>query len=518
MTGLPLPGLPPVPGSRLNRRTQAEVDAELEAFAGTFYADPLGWVLAAFPWGEPDTVLAHYTGPRAWQCEFLEWLGGEIASRKFDGITAVPAIRAAVSSGHGAGKGALTGMLVNFLMSTRRDAKGTVTANTSTQLDDKTWAAILFWNKLSLTSHWFEANTQILFRRGFRESWRVSPQTCAPDNSEAFAGQHSERSTSFYINDEDSNVPEVIHEVQEGGLAKGEAMQFLFGNPTRRQGSFYEAVFGDRRHRFKSWVIDVRSVEGHNATWVAEMAQDYGEGSDVFRVRVEGLPPLAGDVQFIDAGRIEAAKVRPVVLLGDEPLIAGVDLAWGGSDFNVVRFRRGMDARTIPPVRIPGSLTRDPAVLTTRLADILGATFEGARVAMLFLDSAGIAGPIAARLRELGHRNLQEVNFGADSPDPTKTRYYRDFMWDKLKQWLLTGALPTDRWLANDLQQPGVRTDQKQRIWLESKEDIKKRGGHSPDDGDALALTFAAPVAAPRVRIARAPAFAVGGGPLDYLS
>jgi hypothetical protein len=40
-----------------------------------------------------------------------------------------------------------------------------------------------------------------------------------------------------------------------------------------------------------------------------------------------------------------------------------------------------------------------------------------------------------------------------------------------------------------------MRPDSKQRIWLESKEDMKKRGEKSPDDGDALALTFAAPVA-----------------------
>lgn len=481
------------------RSRATEADAELEEFVGQFYADPLGYVRVAFPWGEPGSVLERYPGPRDWQCEVLAWLGDEIRQRRFDGINPVAPIRAAVSSGHGAGKGALTGMIVNFLMSTRRDAKGTVTANTSTQLDDKTWAAILFWNKLSITSHWFEANTQILFRIGRRESWRVTPQTCAPENSEAFAGQHSERSTSFYINDEDSNVPEVIHEVQEGGLAKGEAMQFLFGNPTRRQGSFFEAVFGERRHRYKSWVIDVRKVEGHNVEWVRQMAEDYGEDSDVFRVRVQGEAPRAGDVQFIDSERVEDAKKRPVTLLGNEPLVAGCDLAWGGSDFNVIRFRRGTDARSIPPIRIPGSLTRDPAILVSRLSDVLSDTYNGIRVAMLFLDSAGIAGPVSARLRELNHRNIQEVNFGADSPDPAKTRYYRDFMWDKMKRWLLTGSIGSDRWLVNDLQQPGIRFDPKQRIWLESKKDILRRGGHSPDDGDALALTFAAPVAAPRV-------------------
>ncbi|OGT58005.1 MAG: hypothetical protein A3E01_18460 [Gammaproteobacteria bacterium RIFCSPHIGHO2_12_FULL_63_22] len=476
-----------------------DIDAELEEFVGQFYDNPLGYVRVAFPWAKPDSELWAYTEPRVWQCEFLEWLGDQIRMRAFDGITPVDPIRAAVSSGHGVGKGALCGMLTNFIMSTRRNAKGTVTANTATQLDDKTWAAIQWWCGLSLTDHWFERNSTILYRKGHRESWRVTPQTCSEDNSEAFAGQHSAGSTSFYMNDEDSNVPEKIHEVQEGGLAKGEPMYFLFGNPTRRGGSFYEAVFGTKTHRWKTWVLDAREVEGHNDKLINEYVEDYGEESDFFRVRVQGIPPNASDSQYISSARVREAQERQVLVLPDEPLVAGCDLAWGGDDYNVIRFRRGRDARSIPPIRIPGRLTADPGVLTNRLAEVLNTNYNGHRVAMLFLDSAGIAGAIGTRLRALGHENVLEVNFGADSPDP-KRRYMRDYMWAEMNEWLPTGAIPTerdDRRLAYDLQLPGLRPDPKQRVWLESKEDIKKRTlkiegkSKSPDDGDALALTFA---------------------------
>lgn len=480
--------------------SQRDAEAELHDWVGEQYADPLIYVRGAFPWGEDGTPLAPFREPRAWQCEALEWLGHQIKLRRFDGVTPVDPIRMAVSSGHGVGKGAFCGMVTNFIMSTRRDAKGTVTANTATQLEDKTWAAIQWWCGLSITDHWFERNNAILYRKGHRNSWRVTPQTCSEDNSEAFAGQHSAASTSFYMNDEDSNVPEKIHEVQEGGLARGEPMYFLFGNPTRRGGSFYEAVFGGRSHRWKSWVLDARKVEGHNAKLIAEYADDYGEDSDFFRVRVMGLPPNASDAQFIASQAVADAQEREVAVLDDEPLVAGCDLAWGGDDYNVVRFRRGRDARSIPPIRIPGRLTADPGVLTNRLAEVLSASYGGRKVAMLFLDSAGIAGAIGTRLRALGHHNVLEINFGADSPDPMR-RYMRDHMWAEMKDWLQHGAIPKDdRRLAHDLQLPGLRPDPKQRLWLESKEDIKKRtlkfegAGKSPDDGDALALTFAMPV------------------------
>lgn len=485
-------------------------EALLHEEVSRYYADPLGFVLAMFPWGEPGP-LEHYTGPQPEQAAFLTWLGEQIQARGFDGVHAVDPIRGAISSGHGIGKGALTGMLVAFIMSTRPHAKGVITANTNDQLQDKTWAGIQYWVKLCKTAHWFELNTSIMYRKGFRESWKCSPQTCADENSEAFAGQHNLNSTSFYINDEDSNVPEVIHEVQEGGCTDGEPMWFLFGNPTRRSGYFYDAVFGTKRHRWQSWVIDARNSALPNKRQQAEWAEDYGEDSDFFRVRVRGLPPNASDAQFIDSQRVLDAQKRQVAVLPDEPLVAGCDLAWGGSDANVIRFRRGKDARSIPAIRIPGELTRDPGVLTNRLADVLTQTYDGHRVSMLFLDSAGIAGAIGTRLRELGHRNVLEVNFGADSPN-VKRRFMRDHMWAEMKDWLLGGAIDKSPRLEMDLQMPGLRPDNKQRIWLESKEQIKKRTeGKSPDDGDALALTFAQPVRVAKKPIAAPPAFPTHG-------
>jgi hypothetical protein len=469
-------------------------EEELHDWCGELYADPLAWVRGAFPWGEPG-ALEPYLEPDIWQCEFLEWLGHEIKARNFNGVDPVMPIRAAVSSGHGIGKGALTGMVVAFIMSTRRNAKGVVTANTGPQLQDKTWPSITTWVKRAITAHWFTVNTSILYRTGYRDVWKCSPQTCDPDNSESFAGQHNANSTSFYVNDEDSNVPEIIHEVQEGGLSDGEPMQFLFGNPTRRRGSFHDIVFAGKNRGWKTWVIDARNCRFPNKALIAEQLIDYGgEDSDRFRVRVRGVPPKAEDAQFIDAMRVIDAQKRVVEVLDDEQLVAGCDLAWGGKDSNVIRFRRGRDARSIPAIRIAGELTRDPSVLTNRLADVLSGTYGGHRVAMLFLDSAGIAGSVGTRLRELGHVNLIEVNFGADSPNP-KMRYMRDFMWSKMKDWLLTGAIDKSPRLESDLTAPGLREDLQQRIWLESKKDMRIRDVPSPDEGDALALTFAQTVA-----------------------
>ncbi|HZK80272.1 MAG TPA: hypothetical protein VFC46_04375, partial [Humisphaera sp.] len=454
-----------------------------------YYDDPLGFVRFAYQWGKPGP-LRDYPGPDKWQVEFLTELGEQVRQRKFDGTAPVLPIRFSTASGHGIGKSVLVAFLVDWIMSTRPHAKGTITANTFQQLSTRTWATVQTWTKRCITAHWFTVTGDKMYHSSFKDSWFCSAQSCREENSEAFAGQHAANSTSFYIFDEASAVPDKIHEVAEGGLTDGEPMFFMFGNATRSQGTFHRVTFGSERRRWVSRSIDSRDCRFSNKELIEQWREDHGEDSDFFRVRVLGLPPRADDSQFIDMDRISGAQKRQVHVLEDEPLIAGVDLAWGGDDENVVRFRCGNDGRSIKPLRIPGERTRDSAVMVVKLAEMLDGTYEGRKIHTMFIDSAGISGAVGSRLRQLGHRNIIEVNFGADSPD-SHYAYMRDYMWGKMKEWLLAGAIDNHPGLEVDLSGPGYSLDKRVRVKLESKEEMKKRGLDSPDDGDALALTFA---------------------------
>lgn len=481
--------MPPTAHSLL---ASAKLDAELAEFVGQFYDDPLGFVQACYPWGD-DGPLKDHDGPDVWQRDALARVGEAVCERKFTGTRAVAPIRVAVSSGHGIGKSTLQAWLVDWIMSTRPRARGTITANTSTQLDTKTWAAIQFWTKHCLTAHWFEINTTRMYRKGQRESWFCSPQSCKEENSEAFAGQHAADSTSFYVIDEGSAVADVIYEVSEGGLTDGEPMIFVFGNCTRSTGMFYRICFGNLRDRWHPIVVDSRTSKFTNKQQIDEWAQDYGEDSDFFRVRVKGLPPAASDLQYISSALVAAAQRRPALAFADDPLLCGLDVARGGSDDCTFRFRKGHDARSIAPIRVPGEQARDSMRLVTLATDVLSRDFDGQQVTMLFIDGTAIGGPICDRLKQLGHRNIVEVQFGAAAPD-AKFANMRAWMWSRLREWLNHGALPEDPRVEQDLTGPGYHHDKQDRLVLESKEDMKKRGLDSPDDGDALALTFAADV------------------------
>lgn len=477
--------------------TVEQADAELADFVSQFYNDPLGFVRACYPWGEPGP-LADQPGPDLWQTEVLTEIGAAVTRNAFDGIHTVDPLRVAVSSGHGIGKSTIQAWLCDWVMSTRANCRGTVTANTATQLDTKTWAAIQHWTSLCITAHWFEVNTQRFYRKGQRPSWFCAPQSCREENSEAFAGQHAATSTSFYIIDEGSAVPDKIYEVAEGGLTDGEAMIFVFGNCTRSQGSFHRICFGSERHLWNAHVIDSRTSRFTNKKQIAEWIATYGEDSDFVRVRVRGLPPAASDLQYIDTKTVSEAQKREVLPLSDDALVCGLDVARGGNDTCVFWFRRGPDARSIPPIRIPGEQARDSMRLVTLACDVLERTYDSRKVSMLFIDGTGIGGPIYDRLAQLGHGSrVMEVQFGATAPEATHGQKFanmRAYMWGKCRDWLKRGAIPSDPRLESDLTAPGYSHDKSDRIVLESKEHLKGRGIDSPDDADALCLTFAAPV------------------------
>jgi hypothetical protein len=464
-------------------------DRQVAADVAQFYADPLGFVRYAFPWGQRG-MLENYSGPDAWQEEALRELGREVQQRNFDGVHAVPPIRVAVSSGHGIGKSTFVAWIACWILSTRPDSQGTVTANTFPQLETKTWAAIQRWLKACVTKDWFQIGSDRIYRLGRKESWFLSAQTSREENSESFAGQHAATSTSYYILDEASAIPEIIWEVAEGGLTDGEPMVFAFGNPTRATGKFFKATFGSEKHRWLSRSIDSRESAFTNKGVIDEWIAEYGEDSDFVRVRVRGLPPRAGDLQFIDSERVYEASRRTPAAFPDEPLIIGVDIARGGGDHNVICFRRGVDAVSIPAIKIPGEQTRDSTLMVSKLADVL-AKYQPAA---MFLDETGIGGPLYDRLRQLGHKNVIGIQFGAASPERQYANM-RSYMWGRMKDWLQRGSIPKNTQLEQDLVGPGYKHDKQDRLVLESKEDMKKRGLASTDDGDALALTFAQPVA-----------------------
>jgi len=469
----------------------SDANRELVVQISQFYDDPLGHVLFSYPWGQGQ--LSGRAGPQEWQRQLLEDVGEQVRLRGFDGVKAVEPLLYSTASGHGIGKSAIVAWIIRWIMDTRPFAKGVVTANTGPQLQTKTWAELAKWHNLGITKHWFELTSgkgsMSYYHRDYREQWRCDAQTSREENSEAFAGLHAANSTPFYIFDEASGIPDKIYEVREGGLTDGEPMVFDFGNPTRNSGRFFQNMQGRFRERYRRRKIDSRDVEQTNKELFKQWADDYGEDSDFFKVRVKGEFPDAGSLQLIPLSYFDDNVDRDVFVGPSDPLIMGVDVARFGDDKSVIWLRQGRDAESQNDWEHQIFNQLDTMQLASRIAEIASEKQPDA----IFIDGGGVGGGVIDRCRQLGLEVI-EINFGAKATQHGMANM-RAQMWVNMKEALKIGVrLPDMEDLRTDVTGVEYGYNMANNIQLETKEQMKKRGMASPDLADALALTYALPV------------------------
>lgn len=472
---------------------KANPKVELATRIGEFRFDPQAYALFAFPWGT-DALQA--PGPRTWQAEVNQ----QIAEHLGNPETRHMPCRIARASGHGIGKSGEIAMLNKWALDTCVDTRIIITANTESQLLTKTSPELQKWSRLSVTSDWFKPTATSLASTmiGHDRAWRSDLVTWSENNTEAFAGLHNLGKRIVLIFDEASGIVDNVWEVAMGALTdeETEIIWLAFGNPTQNTGSFREC-FGKYRHLWQSKQIDSRTVEGTNKPYLDEIVKTYGEDSDIAKVRVRGMFPSASSMQFIGLDTVEAAQARDVpAMLGSDPLIYGVDCARFGDDSSVLAKRCGRDARSRP-------WKRWHKMDSMLIAGDIALEAQRDHPDAIFVDAGNIGAAVVDRLRQLlPDIPVIEVWFGGEGRDAElepgvaiHTANKRSEIWTRMRAWLRGGAIPDHERLRDDLIGPQYSfAGDESSVMLERKKDMKKRGLASPDDGDALACTFAEPV------------------------
>jgi hypothetical protein len=167
------------------------------------------------------------------------------------------------------------------------------------------------------------------------------------------------------------------------------------------------------------------------------------------------------------------------------PIVIGVDPARFGADATVIAIRQGRDIVKI--IRHRGDDTM------TVVGHVIEA-IEEYKPALVVIDEGGLGAGIVDRLKEQRYK-IKGINFGNKAKNPIMYGNMRAQMWGDMREWLKTASIPNDRFLKSDLISPMMKPDSRGTIFLESKKDMKSRGLASPDAADAIAVTFAFPVA-----------------------
>lgn len=453
-------------------------DRLIELAASCRY-DPWKWMGAAFDWGYG--ALTKYGEPREWQDDIAQ----TITEHLQDPETRFQPLQIAVASGHGIGKSAEMGMLKTWAMSCFTNARVVTTANTMNQLRTKTAPEVAKWFQLCATREWFDVQAQTI---KVNENWRGDFVSWSDHNTEAFAGLHNIGSIILILFDEASKISDKVWEVTEGALTDEDTViiWIAFGNPTQNTGRFREC-FRKYRHRWITKHIDSRTVEGTNKVQLNKMVEDYGENSDIVKVRVKGQFPSTSMMQWIGTDLADTARTTHLRKSQYDfaPVIIGVDPAWTGEDSLEIYMRQGLYAKHLY------SLPKNDN--DVEVANVIGRFEDEYKADAVFID-LGYGTGIKSVGDTMG-RDWQLIPFASKSARPDCLNKRME-IWYLMREWLKQGGAidPNDDVLYEDLIGPETVPRVDGLYQLESKQDMKARQQPSPNRGDALALTFALPV------------------------
>lgn len=473
-------------GSALNAMNEI-LDAELELIEdiASFTKDPHAYSLYAFPWGEPGTSLERHPGPRKWQSDINKIIRDHLSNPE----TRFQPLQIAVASGHGIGKSAEIGMIIKWALDTCEDTRIVCTSNTDTQLKSKTVPEVTKWQNLAITSDWFIPTATAIYSSDskYQKSWRTDFVPWSVANTEAFAGLHNEGKRIVIIFDEASGIDDKIWEVTEGALTdeNTEIIWIAFGNPTRNLGRFREC-FRKYKKYWHTVNIDSRDVPGTNKDFFNRLIDQYGEDSDIVKVRVKGEFPSMSARQLFNTDKLNAAYGRH---LKDHqydfaPKIIAVDPAWEGDDDLVIGMRQGLKFDILK--KLPKN---DNDIEIANLV----ARFEDEHEADAVFIDGGYGTGIVSAGRTMG-RNWQLVWFNGKSPREDAVNM-RSAMYANVADLLNEGlAIPKDEDLYDEMVMAETIPTLDGKIKMPPKDDVKEVLGRSPNCIDTLAITTAFPV------------------------
>lgn len=443
-----------------------------------------------------------------------------------------------VPSGHSTGKSALAAALTHWWMTTRFKARVIVIAPTWRQLSTVFYAEVTKWYNKSLLKPFdlfLPKNNIMQFNHEeLKKEWYMLP--ISPKSPDQLQGQHGDKSIQveeimkqlgietidddvtmkkviemlkdkkaesednlLVIVDEASGVSDDLIEVLEG---TDPTKMVIFGNMTKTSGFFY-----DWAYRKKSKEINVIRLSSEDSPFMSKeqilsIINRYGENSNVYRVRIKGLPPTSEEDTCIPLSILENSIQNKELTKWKDVEIMGLDPArYGGDD-------------TVGYVSTGSKVELEFCYSNTSSLKCINYISEWCRrtpnkTHYLMMDATGLGGPIADAIYEkididndnknnenyipiVPNLEVIEINFGSN--DVFEQKEYANVVTEMfffLKEELIKNKniiIPDDEELIEDLSSRKYLFKSDGRLIIESKDEVKKRIKRSPGRGDSFLL------------------------------
>jgi len=413
--------------------------------------------------------------------------------------------RVTVRSGHGIGKDACVGgVIIPWFLVTHASRVGSgvmsckvvCTAPTARQLYDVLLSEIAKWMMHSAIADEFVVQKDKIFHKDYPKTWwlraiTTSTKQSKEEQAEALAGLHDEH--LLVVVDEASGVPDPVFIPLEGALTLEDNRCILIGNMTKNSGYFYDTHFHPViAKQWKKLHFSSKNSKNVKPDYCEYMATKYGITSNVYRIRVEGEPPLEDEKTFISLAWAEQCIGRDIKVAEDEPVYLGVDVARYGEDESVILPRKGN-------IILPWETFQ--GINTITLGGFVMVQYQEMEAQGLAVDEIGVGAGVVDWLYKHNMRQCFGVNVANASSDITKFDRLRDELWTRVREKLIAGAysfpdvilpgesLSMGRELANELASPWYDFNAHGGFKIESKKQMKGRGIASPNIADALCLS-----------------------------
>lgn len=403
-----------------------------------------------------------------------------------------------IRSGHGTGKTVFAAWCILWFLTTRRFSKVMCTAPTGRQLVDYLWSTISKWLRQSLIADEFIIQKDKVFHKSSPKEWwaraiSASVKSTKEEQAETLSGIHDEH--LLIVVDESAGVHDPVFIPLEGALTQEDNKVLLIGNMTKNKGYFYDTHFHSTiKQAWTRLHWDCRKSSLVNPDYPKYMADKYGFDSNVFRIRVEGNPPLDDATVLIQAEwAMQCVRNEiPDELIKDDPLYLGVDVARYGDDSSIILPRRN---NKIYPWSVFNTMN------TIDLGSHVNQDYQEMEADGIGVDVIGVGGPVYDWLQKKNLPGLIGVNVTHASSDITKFHKLRDELWCRVRDKCILGVYdfpsikrPFDveslgDQLVNELSSVNYGFNEHGGIQVESKKTMKARGVISPNIADALCIT-----------------------------
>lgn len=401
-----------------------------------------------------------------------------------------------IMSGQGTGKDFFAALCILYFMSVFPNPKVPCTAPSAHQLKDILWSEISKLMRKARKSHpearqtvleeLFEWQSEKVFlkekkgKEWFAVARTINTKASEDEQAETLSGFHED--FMLFVIDEGTGVPEPVYKPIEGTLTGKLNIVLMIFNPTRSKCFAVNSQYTDS----KRWVClrwNAEESELVSQSHIEGMREKYGEDSNTYRIRVLGLPPLSDTDTLIPWDWIDDAVTREIVPLDGDPIVKSLDCGAGG-DKSVIVTRKG--GKVFPCKR----------KITVDSTDLIGwalLDMDAEEADAMIVDVIGIGWGVYGVLNEKRRAKVHSVDSRGRPDNARQFANKRAECYWRLREAFEKKiiSIPNDMELIDQLGAIKYKLDNVGKILIFRKEELKKLIGHSPDEADALANSYA---------------------------